>query len=424
MVHIVQSSDKTTPYGKGKSVGNVYYHFPSYIPILGVSVTEFPESIFTVNLDNYEAYDSSRLPFVVDIAAFFRIEKSEVAAQRVANFGELNTQLKNVVQGAVRRILATNPIEQTLESRAELGNQFTNEVAEQITEWGVLPVKMIEFMDIKDASGSSVIANIMAKEKSRIEMDSRIRVAENNQEAKLKEIDAKRTVEVQEQDALQQIGLRTAEKDKLVGIADQQAMQEIQEQAKTTAEKDMAVQQVKDVRSAEIAKSVAEVKAEQDKNVAEVRAEQDKNVRVVNADAEKESATRIADGDLYKAEKQAKGIELNGKARAEAEKAILMAPVVTQIKLAEEIGQNTGYQQYLITIEQVKASKDVGMEMAKAMQNADLKVIANAGDAQSGITKLGDVFTPAGGTSLTGMMAALAQTFEGKALIDKFTQPK
>ena len=107
MVHIVQSTKKTTPYGRGKPAGNTYYEFPSWVPFLGVSVTEFPESNFQVRLDNYDAYDNNRLPFVVDIVAFFRVHDAEIAAQRVASFTELNSQIQAVVQGSVRRILAT-----------------------------------------------------------------------------------------------------------------------------------------------------------------------------------------------------------------------------------------------------------------------------------------------------------------------------
>jgi flotillin len=64
---------------------------------------------------------------------------------------------------------------------------------------------------------------------------------------------------------------------------------------------------------------------------------------------------------------------------------------------------------HLITIKQVEVGRDVGLEMARAMQHADL-VIANAGDMQQGVARLGDLFTLAGGTKLTGMLAALSQT--------------
>ena len=248
MVHIVQSSRKTTPYGRNKEAGNTYYAWPSWVPIIGISVIEFQESIFQVSLDSYEAYDQARLPFTVDVTAFFRIEQAETAAQRVASFTELENQLTAVLQGAVRRILATNQLESILQSRSELGDQFTTEVKNQIAEWGVLPVKTIEFMDIRDSSKGQVIANIMDKEKSRIEKESRVAIAENHRAAEVAEIDAKRTVEVQRQDAEQQVGLRTAAKDQAVGIANEKASQEVKAEAKVTAERNMAVMEVEKVR--------------------------------------------------------------------------------------------------------------------------------------------------------------------------------
>lgn len=82
-VHIVQSSTKTMSYGKDTGNGNSYYEFPSWIPKVGVSKIVFPVSVFSINIQDYEAYDLERLPFVVDITAFFRIADSNLAAQRV-----------------------------------------------------------------------------------------------------------------------------------------------------------------------------------------------------------------------------------------------------------------------------------------------------------------------------------------------------
>ena len=423
MVHIVQSSKKTTPYGRGKEAGNTYYEWPAWIPYFGVTVTQFPESNFQVSLDNYDAYDTNRLPFVVDVTAFFRVDNAETAAQRISSFNELKQQLIAVLQGSVRRILATNKLEEIMQERSSLGNQFTEEVKDQIKEWGVVPVKTIEFMDLRDSPKAQVIANIMAKEQSRIDKESRVAVAVNQQEAKLKEIDAQRTVEVQRQDAEQQVGLRTAEKDKAVGIAQQQANQEVLTQRKETTTREMDVAKVTAVRQADIDKDVAVVAAEQQKRQREIAAEADKNVRVTTAEGEKTAMVTKAEGSLEAAKLNAQGIEAEGKAKGAAEQAILMAPVQTQITLAQEIGTNEGYQRYLIQIRQVEASEKVGVEMASAMQHADLKIIANSGDVQSGMTKLTDVFTPAGGTSLGGMLEALSQTAAGKAVLDKFTKP-
>lgn len=406
MVHIVQSSKATTSYGKGKESGNTYYAWPSWVPIIGVTVLEFPESIFKVTLTDYEAYDQARLPFMVDVTAFFRVDHSETAAQRVASFEELEEQLDAVLKGAVRRILATNTLEQIMEARSELGRQFTAEVDEQIKEWGVKTVKTIEFMDLRDskASGSKVIHNIMAKEQSRIDQESRVAVANNDKTAQLAEIDAKRTVEVQNQDAAQQIGIRTAEKDKIVGLAREASNQEVQTAAAITAEKTKAVERVKATRQAEI----------------------DRDVLLVESEAKRDAMSRLAEGDLLKTKRHAEGVLAEGEAAAAAQEKMLMAPVSAQITLAKEIGGNEGYQTYLIRLEQVKAGEKVGLEMAGALKEADLKIISNGGGEglAGGVAKLADMFSVGGGTSLAGMLAALSQTDEGKALVDKLTAPK
>lgn len=422
MVHIVQSSKQTVSYGKGKDNGNTYYAFPTWVPVLGVSVTEFPESIFQVALQDYEAYDQTRLPFIVDVVAFFRVEDANVAAQRVATFAELKGQLDSVLKGAVRRILATNPLEHIMEARSEFGEQFTKEVNSQIKEWGVTTVKTIEFMDIRDSksAGSKVIHDIMAREQSRIDMISRQTVAENNQAAKTAEIDAQRTVAVREQDALQQVGIRTAEKEKVVGIAKEQANQEVQEQAKVTVEKDMAVLSVEQNRKAEIARQVAVTNAEAAKQVQLTNAEATSQSQIITANASSQSIARESEGRLQATQNAAKGIEAEGKARAAAEEAILLAPVTAQTTLAKEIGENQGYQTYLITLEQVRAGQAVGIEMAEAIKAAKIQIISSGGNDNmlKSASSIADMFTPAGGTKLSGMLAAMAQTPEGKALLE------
>lgn len=410
MVHIVQSSKSTVSYGRGRDAGNTYYKVPSFIPVFGVTVTEFPESVFDLNLKDYDAYDVDRLPFLVDVRAFFRISDSNTAAQRVGNFQELQGQLGGVLQGAVRSVLAQYTLDHIMSDRATLGKQFSDVVDAGLKEWGVSTVKTIEFMDIRDARDSQVIHNIMAKKKSFIEMESRVEVAKNIQEAESKEIEAKRQISLSRTEAEQQVGLREAEKEKMVGIAREKSNQEVQAEAKTTTERLMEVQKVQHVKTAEIKRDV---------NI--VEAETAQKVKVVEAQAEKEAAVYVAEGKLQATLKDAEGVAAVGQAKAKAEEALLLAPVTAQVTLATEIGSNEGYQTYLIKIEQVKASQAVGIEMASAIKAADLKIIANSGTVQGGVTSLADVFTPAGGTSLAGMIEALSQTDSGKALVTGLT---
>jgi flotillin len=406
MVHIVQSSKSTVSYGIGRTAGNTYYEIPAWLPKFGVTVLKFPESIFQVSLADYEAYDQARLPFIVDVTAFFRVDRSEAAAQRVASFSELTDQLDSVLKGAVRRILATNTLEKIMEARSELGKQFTDEVDEQIKEWGVKTVKTIEFMDLRDSkvANSKVIHNIMAKEQSRIDKESRVAVASNAQAAQLSEIDAQRIVDVQRQDAEQQVGLRIAEKEKQIGIANELAQQDVQEQAAVTAERLMTVKRVEKERSAEI----------------------EKQVKVTEAEATSDAIRLESEGDLARTINEAKGIEADGQAKAKAQESLLLAPVTAQITLAKEIGGNLGYQQYLLSLEQIGAGRAVGIEMAGAIKEADLRIISNGtvgdgGHIAGGVAGLLDMFSAKGGTSVTGMLAALSQTPEGSAIVSRLT---
>ena len=410
-VHIIQSSTKTVSFGKDQEAGNTYYEWPSWIPRIGIQVIKLPVSVFSLRLKDYEAYDSGRLPFVLDLEAFFRIENSNIAAQRVSHFQELNGQLTSILQGAARTILASKNIEEIMQGRSEFGIAFTGEVNEQLKAWGVTTVKNIELMDIRDSRGSQVIQNIMEKKKSEIERESRVVVAENKRAAENAEIDADREVEVNRQLAQQQVGIRTAEKEKEVGIANEKAKQEITEQQKVTTEKAMEVARVEQVKAAEITKDV---------NI--VRAEEQKQTEIVKAEGEKQRTVLVAEGQLESERRNAEAILVKGQSVAEAEKLLQLAPVEAQIVLAKEIGENQSYQQYLITIRQVEASQAVGVEQAKALEKADIKVIANNGNASSGLSGIGDLLSSGGGINVGAMLEGLAQTSAGKAVLDKIVK--
>ncbi len=432
-VHIVQSGGKTTIYGKQQiisegddgeaitdtKVSNSYFEWPSWWPVIGVQSVVLPLSVFELSLKSYEAYDIGKVPFVVDIVAFFRIEDAAVAAKRVASLAELQEQLTAVLQGAVRTILAKHEIEHIMEERSTYGEAFTVEVREQLKAWGVVNVKNIELMDIRDGMDSKTVSNIMAKKESLIEMESRKEVAENIKNAEIAEINARRETEVQAQAAEQKIGERTAEKDKNVGIANEKAAQEIKTQAKETAERDMAVKLVENVRAAEINKDVQIVKAEEDKQTVIIRAEGEREQKIIDAEAQKKETVIVAEGDLADQKMEAEGTLAVGTAEAEAKRLGEMATVSPQIALAQEIGENEGYQTYLVDIRGVEKDEAVGVEQAKALQDAGIKVIVNSGDVNSGMDNLLDVFTTKGGTNIAGMVEAIRQTDEGAALLNR-----
>ena len=251
-------------------------------------------------------------------------------------------------------------------------------------------------MDIRDHESGQVIQNIMAKKKSHIEMESRTEVAKNHKLAQMAEIDAQREIDLQGQVAKQAVGLRTIEAQREVELQTQAKTQAVKEQERATKEKEMSVLKVAQVRQAEI----------------------EREVQLVAADRAKQVQILAAEGQLESKKRESEAITLEGQARADAEKAMQLAPVQAQITLAKEIGSNAEYQKYLVTIRQVEANQAVGTAQAKALEKADVKVISNTGSPTSGVSKVMDLFSSKGGTELGAMLEGLAQTEAGGKLID------
>lgn len=425
-VHIVQRGNKTISYGKVTKDGeenvngNVYYRFPEWMPYIGVTQTSLPLSVFSIKLENYEAYDIDRLPFLVDIMAYFRVNDSNKAASRIQNTVELKDQITNIVKGSVRSIMANSKLEAIMSERSTYGQQFTDAVRDQLKEWGVVAVKNIELMDVRDSRESQVIANIMAKKSSEIEMQSRTEVAMNNKKASEAEIEAQQAIRLKEEDAKREVGKRQADVAREVGIAKEKADQEIKEQAKITKEKEMEVIKIAQIRQAEIDKEANIVKAEEIKAVTIKNAEANKEQVELKAMAEKKQVELQAEAQLSMNLKEAQGIEAKGKAEAEAKKLMELAPVNAQIELAKEIGNNQGYQEYLVRLEQIKALCEVGIEQAKNLGKADIKINTMSNDVPSGVSKVTDIFSPNGGLNLAGALETFSSSPIGKAVIDKF----
>lgn len=472
--HVVQGPKKTITYGPGLADGNVYYRWPAWVPRLGVRVSVIPLSVFQLDLPNYAAYDKGRIPFSIDIVSFWRVIDPAKAASRITSLTDVKSQLTGILQGAMRSILASKELHEILEGRSEFGEIFTKAVDSQVAEWGLGSVKNVELMDIQDAKDSRAISNIMAMKKSEIEMTSRQTVAANMQQAEIAEVNAHRQVDIQKQEAAQQVGVRTAEAEQAVAIRKQQAAQLVMEEQQKTKLKEMAVLETEKVRAAEIVRAAQVVAADQARQTtvidAEAKrsriqidaeaaqkqtvinaeaarqqtvinaeaakakaiteaegqkaqrilsAEADQQNNVLTADGERQRLAALAEGNFVQMQREAEGTRLKGLAQGEADTAVAMAPVNAQIALAKEIGANKEYQTYLVTVEQIKANQAIGVEQAKGLEHADVKIIATAGQPSAGLTSVRELFTPEGATKLAAGLEAFKNSDVGKAVMER-----
>lgn len=392
-VHVIQKRKNTIVYGKGTNIGNVYYKIPSWIPYFGVEYKIMPVSIFKIPLQGYRAYDSKKAPFKVDVTAFFQIDADDAAqaAQRVSTFDDLYNELMEVLRGAVRKILASNEIEKIMTERSILGESFLTEVRSQVAAWGV-NVLNIEFMDISDAEGDEqIITAIMRKHSSFIQRKSDEEVAINEKAAKIVQINAKKESDIEAIVALEQTESRDAEKKKQVGIANEVAEQSIQEEKKNTTTKEMAVQRVRDVETKKIEAAAVVEEAEGYRQAEIKKAEGDREAEALQGRGMGEKAAAIGEGE-------AKAIKEKGLAEAEAKH-----------KLADALSrfQEEGLLA-LLGERAIEKDESIGVAIAKAYEDADLKVI------QTGESKPKDLLevltSTDSGAKLGGMLESLKKT--------------
>ena len=63
-------------------------------------------------------------------------------------------------------------------------------------------------------------------------------------------------------------------------------------------------------------------------------------------------------------------------------------------------------QAYLVDLKKVEAARDIGVEQAKALENADIKINALSSGPTEGLTGVMDLFTAKGGVNIGMAMEA------------------
>lgn len=426
--HVVQKASKSVSYGKGVDNGtnwNVYLAWPSWVPVVWVSVQKLPLSIFDLQLNDYEAYDSGKVPFQVDITAFFEIREPEVAAQKVFTIGELKDQLNETLKWVVRKVLASKDIVEIMESRVEIKKEFYDQVFGAVKSWGI-KLQNVEFMDIRDANGSQVITNIMMKKRSQIESESQIEVAENQKmaaiekenklaEARSAAAKAKSTADIIASDAERDAEIKVIENEKLtqnqeidkeriLAIQKEEAKQKLYEAEKITKERELAVKQVDEEKNAEIAKNIELIKADEQKQKV-----------IIDAQADKESIELAASADKVKVELEASAeknrIESIWIAKAKEIDYIGTAKAKNQTQMAEALNTfDSASIDFMKKELDVNLSEIVDLEKAKALWKADVKVISTGANGGEGVKSFMDLFSANWGSNIGAMVEAAKNT--------------
>lgn len=313
---------------------------------------KLPLCNLAIPVNDIKLNDKDMAKFVCDIICFINIKNIDLAVERLIltdttqelgfDLTKLAEDLRAIMESVGRTVTTKQTILDIYMNRQLLDAAITKEVELVFPKWGIELVDL-ELKDIKDAPGSSIIADIERKVASEIRRDAEIRVATTTKEAELAKAEAEEIYRK-----------RQIEKDKQIGMSEQFKNQEI-----ATKEAEANVHRIEAMRK----------------------------LQVGQAEIEKQKMEQLAMGQKLKysieAEGQANQIQNVGKAEANIIQIKKEADAAGTLKLAEALKQ---FNDVAINVKILDIQKEIMIAkfnaLAQSIQKADIKWIMSGANAQ------------------------------------------
>jgi len=357
-----------------------YFAIPSWLPFFGRAIRIMDVTIKELVV-NQETYEKNQARYNVKSSCKYRITDVQTAAETFVSDEELQEQLKEVIRASVRAVTVKYDVVDARAFKQKMGEEIQAEMQDDLNKWGLTLINF-QLVDFQDTADSTIISDISKRREVEIKSTTREQNAEKIKQARIKEAEAEEKAKERE-----------IAKDKVIGEREQNKAQKIAEQQKIAEEKRYEVVKVQTIKQAEITKAEAIVKAEQDKATEAIF---------------KEKKKLEGEGDRMRAEEQAKGeaapILQKGLAEAEAKEALQ--------KALNKFGDDAI--RALVAEKVVAMQEVVGVETAKALMNADVKVFAGGGKAGEEGFELGKMI----------QSMAVSNSTTADAVLNKIARPQ
>lgn len=335
---------------------------------------KLPLTNIAIPTDNIKLNDINMAKFMCDVMCFINIDNIDLAVERLVltpvshaigfDVQALSSDMRAMMESICRTVATKQDILTIYMNRQALVQAITAEVQTVFPNWGIKLVNL-ELKHIKDAEGSTIIADIERKVAADIRRDADIRVATTEREAKVAQAEAMETYK-----------RREIQRDQAVEIAKQDAAIAIQQRAAEANIQAIEADRKLHVGKAEISKQIVEQEAMAEKIKFSVEAE-GKSKQIITVGE--------AEADIIRIKKEA---EAAGTLKlAEAMKAF--NDVALNVKILDI--------QRDVTIEKYKALAMIG-------EHADIKWIMSGANAQS---FFGLDLTAQGGANLEQFLSTL-----------------
>jgi len=342
-----------------------YFKIPDFIPYFGNSVRRLDINIQEIT-DVMETYEKQQARFLIKFSLKYKISNADMFANTSMAFEQVNGQIKDNIISAIRAVTVQYDVTEVRAKKTMMDDAIRKEITDDFDAWG-LELVNFQLVDFQDTVTSKIISNISLRRETDIQTQTRQEVAEKNKLASIKEAEADQLTKQ-----------RQIERDKQVGVFEQEKMQLIADREKDTKEKQLEVTRVQTVKTQNIEKERALVKANQDQQVQEIVKKQ----QLLKGEGEKLYLEQVALGEAAKVREQ---LYAEAKGKEELQKALnKFDDKAIRALVAEKI----------VAMQQV-----IGVENAKALATADMRVFMggksgeeafNFGQAVAGLNSAND----------------------------------
>ncbi len=337
---MVCSPDTEVQKHGGKST---YFSIPR-IPFIGRRVRVMDVTIKEL-IVSQETYEKNQARFNVTSSVKYRIKDVETASETFINDESLKRMLTEIIQSSVRAVTVRYDVREARAKKKLMAEEVNKEIVDDLKKWG-LELVSFQLVDFKDTEESEIISNISRRREVEISSETREMNAEKLKQARIKEAEAEESAK-----------RREIEKDETLAKREQDKTKAVAEREKEAKEKEYEVIRVKTVKQAEIDKDEAKINAEEKRAVEEI---------------EKRRKELEGEGTKLKLEQEAIGnaaeIREKGKAEAEAKDKLQAALNKFEDKAIKA----------LVAEKIVEKDRAIGIEGAKALQKAEIKVFSGS----------------------------------------------
>lgn len=346
----IYSADTTI---SGREETAIYYNFPSWIPVIGCIVKRMPLEIMQITVKDYETFAKANARFIVGVSVYCRINDVRAAAQKFpgTSIEDFKRGMTAIIISAVRKTTANYAIEDIISKRKEIQDEIHGEIKEDFLKWGV-ELTNVAIENIADAEGTTVIHDISAKKEAEINSLSRQEIAIKSKQAEIVEAENRELAEKRKIQADEQIAIRAQEKEKTVATIKQEAITKILDVERNEKVTRANIDADAKVKTAEGIKQASIINAEGTRQSNILSSEGEKEALILKGAglASQTSAVGTAEADVIRAKKL-----------AEAEG---LAKIAAAQKLQQEGAEK---------IRIIEKDEKIGLELAKALANADIK---------------------------------------------------